>query len=531
MGAGEHYELLQQMWDSSAAGYFLVDKNLTVLSASPAALALCCQNEETIAGIPLSELFEASIDFSVVLSHFALAISGSKQEFSVEGVFAQGWLCLDFVLIPLSKSVNPKLLIQFTDVTSKQQELNNLERLLNLSKEMVAVVDEGGFFKKVNSAWTAVLGWGCDDLTALPWRTFVHQDDIEKAERFIEDSFLSDACESEKFRIQAEDESWYWLEFRSILDRVNQSLLVIARDITIDELLRLQVSISEKNYRTIFDSSTDMIVVQDAKCGKILDYNMRVCEKLQCSYNYYYTQDMVLNIQGKKMSLFSALSKDGKPEGCSFEAECIRMKGETFPIWVDSYLVEYNGRSAFISILRDITEQKKYEEELVRLSITDALTNLENRRSFYHVAEKEIERFFRYNTTFSLAMVDIDHFKHINDTFGHDTGDLVLQEVSKQLKRSLRNLDSVYRFGGEEFIMLFPNTDAEKSKIVCERIREKIAQTQTLLSNGRVINCTVSIGISSCMKGDDSIDSVVKRADEALYLSKEAGRNRVTLND
>lgn len=523
-------ELLQLVWNVSTAGYFLVDKNLVVLSASPAALSLCSQTEESIKGLPLSELFEASIDFSIVLSYMALALSGSTEEFSVEGVFTKGWLCLDIVLHPIESLGDSKLLVQFTDVTNKQQELSNMERLLNLSQEMVAVVSEDGYFKKVNTAWTTVLGLDCDDLTALPWNTFVHPDDLTRAELFIAHSFYCDTCESEKVRFQSEDECWHWLELRAILDRVNESLLIIARDITSDELLRQQLSISEKNYRTIFDSSTDMVVVHDAQSGQILDYNLRVYEKIKCNYDFFYSHEMLIFIHGKKVDLFSVLTLEGNARSHSFEAQCIRIKGDTFPVWIDSYVVEYNGRPSILSIIRDITEQKKYEEELVRLSVTDVLTSLENRRSFYNIADKELSRFKRYQTQFSVAMVDIDHFKEVNDTHGHDIGDMVLKNVSRVLKESLRNLDSVFRFGGEEFIMLLPSTGADQCRIVCERVREKVAQTETTLSNGDTICCTVSIGISSCLKEDISIDSIVKRADEALYYSKEEGRNRTTIS-
>lgn len=158
------------------------------------------------------------------------------------------------------------------------------------------------------------------------------------------------------------------------------------------------------------------------------------------------------------------------------------------------------------------------------MAITDALTGLFNRRRFHDVLVSEYERAKRYNTPFSLVMVDIDHFKRVNDTFGHSVGDNVLREVSAILKSSIREIDTASRYGGEEFILILPNTAKDNALVVAERMRLSIEQ-HTFHEIDR--NITVSIGISGMP--DEKVETdekLVRCADFALYRAKQLGRNR-----
>lgn len=160
------------------------------------------------------------------------------------------------------------------------------------------------------------------------------------------------------------------------------------------------------------------------------------------------------------------------------------------------------------------------------MAITDALTGLYNRRRFHDVLTKEFERSKRYNTPFSLTMLDIDHFKGINDGFGHLAGDLVLKQVAKVIQKSIRDIDTASRYGGEEFMLILPNTDAKGSIHVAERIRTAVeSHSFESLNNGKI---TISIGISGM---PDSLlnneDRLIRCTDIALYRAKEKGRNRV----
>lgn len=165
------------------------------------------------------------------------------------------------------------------------------------------------------------------------------------------------------------------------------------------------------------------------------------------------------------------------------------------------------------------------EEELRRQATTDPLTGVLNRRAMFDRLEKETVRSARSGTPFSLALLDLDHFKQINDTYGHTAGDEVLRQCVARVSRSLRRYDSLGRVGGEEFLILTPGVDAADAENLFERIRKRIAQTR-IRYEGQLIKVTASIGVVTTA-GEGSVDRLFALADQALYRAKEAGRNRV----
>jgi len=160
------------------------------------------------------------------------------------------------------------------------------------------------------------------------------------------------------------------------------------------------------------------------------------------------------------------------------------------------------------------------QQELHQLAITDPLTGVFNRNKLYNVLPQEIGRCLRYDKTFGLLMVDIDHFKHVNDTLGHDAGDKVLQRTAQVLSKLIRGNDTLIRWGGEEFIVIVLEVD-EKSLIhFCEKLRKKIEDE----NYGDVANITVSVG-ATLLRENDVPDSLLSRVDKALYKAKDNGRN------
>lgn len=164
--------------------------------------------------------------------------------------------------------------------------------------------------------------------------------------------------------------------------------------------------------------------------------------------------------------------------------------------------------------------------ESEHLSVTDGLTGLYNRRHFESNIEREFLRVKRYPADLSLAMIDIDFFKKINDTYGHQFGDYVLREISKLICASFRKTDMIYRYGGEEIVVILTQTSLENSFIPLERLREKVSQ-HVFSYNGKETNVTISIGISCDSKDLTSYQMLIERADEALYKAKQNGRNKV----
>ncbi|NUW69943.1 GGDEF domain-containing protein [Vibrio coralliilyticus] len=158
-------------------------------------------------------------------------------------------------------------------------------------------------------------------------------------------------------------------------------------------------------------------------------------------------------------------------------------------------------------------------------SIKDELTQLYNRRALEELLPKEIARSSRHKQPLSVLLLDIDHFKKVNDTYGHQAGDRVLRTTGKLLILQTRKDDLSFRYGGEEFLVLLPNTDVEKAVIVAEKLREAIKRARMLPTN--VDSCTASFGVTQ-FNGEDDWQTAIERADQALYSAKENGRNQVT---
>jgi len=178
---------------------------------------------------------------------------------------------------------------------------------------------------------------------------------------------------------------------------------------------------------------------------------------------------------------------------------------------------------------RQLTEERiRMMEKLQKLAITDGLTKLYNSRSFYSQLELEVDRFNRYRHPLSLLLLDIDNFKLYNDTYGHLEGDKILVRFSQIIKSCLRANDSAYRYGGEEFTVILPETGGERAKLVAQRIRKSLEAENFMPKPGKEVKITISIGVTQYFAKEE-LSSFIQRADKAMYLSKQSGRNRVSV--
>jgi diguanylate cyclase (GGDEF)-like protein len=164
--------------------------------------------------------------------------------------------------------------------------------------------------------------------------------------------------------------------------------------------------------------------------------------------------------------------------------------------------------------------------ELHLLSITDGLTGLFNRKHLMDLFDMEMARTRRYRIPFSVLIADIDHFKRINDTYGHLAGDSVLRRLADTLRQTVRECDHIGRYGGEEFLIIVPNSDATGAVEMAQRIRDQISRVR-FYNDGEEITMTISVGVAHCAEGEESAEAVLSRADTALYQAKNNGRNQV----
>jgi diguanylate cyclase (GGDEF)-like protein/PAS domain S-box-containing protein len=182
-----------------------------------------------------------------------------------------------------------------------------------------------------------------------------------------------------------------------------------------------------------------------------------------------------------------------------------------------------------IGIWRDVTERIRLIEDLDAMATSDDLTKAHNRRYFFNAVEKEAKRTVRKQMPLSLILFDIDKFKDINDSYGHHSGDLVLVEISNVCKKMLRGEDTFARIGGEEFVVMLPDTDDDEAATIAERIRHLISEL-IVTDRGKTIAVTVSIGVTSWNPGRGlDINTLLNEADQAMYHAKSSGRNKVSV--
>ena len=181
----------------------------------------------------------------------------------------------------------------------------------------------------------------------------------------------------------------------------------------------------------------------------------------------------------------------------------------------------------FAMLMRSHRIAVRQRELLARLATTDELTSISNRRHFVDVGRREIDRCTRYGRRMSLLYIDIDHFKRVNDTWGHPAGDIVLKGLAREIAGILRRQDTVARIGGEEFAVILPETEASTALAVAESLRLAIEQSKTRIGEKDEIKYTLSIGVATLTGEDDSLDAMMQRAAAALYQATQNGRNQV----
>ena len=202
---------------------------------------------------------------------------------------------------------------------------------------------------------------------------------------------------------------------------------------------------------------------------------------------------------------------------------------------INDYLLRPVDRHELLARLDTQVRRKRYNDHLrasvaqtIEMAVTDGLTGLHNRRYLDSHIKTLCDRAASRKRPLSVMLTDIDRFKSVNDTYGHDAGDRVLREFARRLRKNVRGIDLACRYGGEEFIVVMPDTDAQIAEMVAERVRSQIAATPFSLGEEKPsLDITVSVGVSTLLRGNDTPEDLIKRADVALYEAKTGGRNRV----
>jgi len=317
------------------------------------------------------------------------------------------------------------------------------------------------------------------------------------------------------------------------VNRIDENVyMAVLTDVTRLAEQEQKLYVDRQKFFAIFDHVRDYAIYTITKEGLIEEWNLSLQR---------YAGWLAADVVGRSKSMFFPPDDPDQPHldlllaetqriG-SVETEGWRLKRDGSRLWANSVITALPDESGtvrgFVVVSRDLTERKRLEDDMKKLATVDPLTGAYNRRKGDALLLVEFSQRKRYGRPFAVLMLDIDHFKSINDRFGHAAGDAVLIALVQTCWKSLRPMDMVMRWGGEEFLIVLPNTGAAAALSAAERLRVAIAATEVAVSEGTTIRFTISAGVA-VPKGD-SPSELLSSSDDALYAAKTGGRDRVIL--
>ncbi|MDR1853975.1 MAG: diguanylate cyclase [Azoarcus sp.] len=314
-----------------------------------------------------------------------------------------------------------------------------------------------------------------------------------------------------------------------------QHFIATKEDFTEHKAVREELEVAHSHLKAVVENFPGALVMEDT-FGRIVLLNQSIFDLLGLPG----TNDYVLGRPIYPLMVFtSQVAEDGQAfldrveelrAGARPEyGEEIHFKDGR---WVERDFIPirlHDNLIGYLYIYRDISQKKRHARELWQLATSDPLTGIPNRRAFFESIERERARLARYPGEAAILMMDIDHFKQINDTHGHAAGDAMLCHIVRQVKKLLRESDTLARLGGEEFAVLLPQASRDGALGLAERVR-KVLEDNPLIYNDTPIRVTTSVGVTSMTADDLNTDQTLSRADHALYEAKRKGRNRVEVN-
>ncbi|MBU2512235.1 diguanylate cyclase [bacterium] len=321
----------------------------------------------------------------------------------------------------------------------------------------------------------------------------------------------------------------------SELAQVNKQL---QNEISERKTIEKKLKDSETKYRKLFEKSNDALLITDKT--RVLDCNAAMVELFR-----YKSKAFLLKTHF--FEFFPANQPDGESsedkisgmmemairEGSQkFECMSIRTDDKEFPTEVLMTAIPMGKKAVLHTVMRDITKQKESEQILITQAIRDSLTGLFNRRYLEESLEREISKAQRHGNALSIIMLDADHFKQFNDTYGHLAGDIILRNLGKRLVKYSRKEDIACRYGGEEFVLVLPGTTLDVAYQRAEDLRAIIENDKKMEYKQQVLPIvTISLGIAFYPNNGKTVNELMNAADKALYRAKEQGRNQVVIAD
>lgn len=415
------------------------------------------------------------------------------------------------------------------------------------SSVAVWVADLEGSLRYLSPSWSSMFnGAPVEDYIGKNYTELLHPDDVERCYLIFADVVQNQTnFTGVEYRVLLPDggEAWHTSSVSPLLDQERQIRAVTGTCYIIHDrkVLEERVRISEERYQLLADNAFDTYWTIGAD-GQIT-YVSPMVEKVRGltaeeakaqPFDQIHPASSLAKVSAWLEETGRSISEGRKPNNFRGELEYYRKDGSIF--WSEVIacpILNADGSlSQIAGVSRDISDRKKYEEDLesmnVRLaevSMKDPLTGASNRRHFTELLNAEIAKQQRKGATFCLIMFDIDHFKEINDLFGHTVGDNVLVAITKETKKSLRPSACIARLGGEEFAVLVPECALSEGAAIAERLRREIESYDFPV----VHRVTASYGVVES-RSNETEDQLMKRVDDAMYISKKLGRNTVTVS-
>jgi diguanylate cyclase (GGDEF)-like protein/PAS domain S-box-containing protein len=436
----------------------------------------------------------------------------------------------------------------YNDITDRKRmeeklrrEENRFRTVIEHSSDIVVVVNLEGIITYINPAVEQVLGFKPEERIGRRGFELIHEDDLE----FLADSFIALTRQPDhlpihgEMRLRHKNGSFRILEAVGsnwVNDNVVEAVIVNYRDITERKKAEEELRKREELYTKLVNSMPDLVIQTDLN-GKIEFVNDNTSKQSGYGKEDFMGQNMLHFIcpeYHSKAIQNSLMIQGGKIIGPQ-EYELIRKGGQKIPFEINgqTLLNEDGTPYGFVRVCRNISERKLAEAALQEserkyreLSIIDALTHLFNSRHFYNQMEREMERSSRYKQPLTLLLLDLDQFKVFNDSYGHIEGDHVLSRLGHVIKQCLRDPDSAYRYGGEEFTIILPMTSSDEGIITAQRIQEAFKKEIFTPVPGKEVFVTMSIGCSQ-YKPKEDIKTFIRRVDRLMYQAKQNGRDRI----
>ncbi len=401
-----------------------------------------------------------------------------------------------------------------------------LQILFELAPDAYYLSDLKGAFVDGNAAAETITGYKREELidSSFLKLKLLLAGDVLRAASLLARNLLGRSTGPDEFTLTRKDGTPVQVEIRTHPVRIGSRRLVlgIARDISARKHVEEALRASEERFHTLFDEASDGIALADSDTGAILDCNAALCRMVE--------RDKV-ELVGRPQSILHPPQDLAAGESSGFREHRARdagrplqetlasKSGKLVPVEIRAARVELEGRTCLLGVFRDVSERKQYEEQLVRMARRDPLTGVLNRYALEELLEREAGRSGRYAHSVGFLMIDVNRFKEINDRFGHAMGDKVLQAVAEVIQHNVRDADILVRYGGDEFLVILPETNGEtdvvKGRILVEVARRN--EANPLLE----FPVTLAIGSAHWSPGSgQTMEQILAETDKLMYEDK-----------